>query len=160
MPRSCRLLYPEAQSAAAQVAAMVGTARPKRQKRVRVEQVTRELEEAIRTKATNGLRPVHLVALWARCHERVYGAAPAELTPDAWLYAASAAGKLVRDEFRGDVSAAVEFLRWTWSREKYREERAKREAVDRVSRIGWRLQFAQRYLLTDYRVSLARRGAR
>lgn len=157
MPRNCRLLYPDADDAAAQVAAMVGTKKPRR-RAINVERVRRELERAISAKELGALRPIHLVALWARCHAQVYGAAPAELTRDAWLPAKSAAEKLVREEFDGDVAAAVEFLRWTWTREKQREDRARRVGEDRVSRIGWRLMFAQRYLLTDYRVDLARRG--
>lgn len=155
MARASRLLYPDANDAAAQVAAMVGTKKPRR-KHVDGARVAAELNAMITAKEYAKMRPLHLVALWARCHEQVYGAAPAELAGPIWWAAASAAGKLVRDEFGGDITRAVEFMRWVWNREKAREAKARHDGDDRVSRIGWRLLFAQRYLLTDYRISLAR----
>jgi len=158
MARNCRLLYPE-QDAAAQVAALIGAMKPKRKRGVNVDRVRAELEIFLAADRYETMKPIHLVALWARCHERVYGVVPSELAGDAWLAAASAAGKLVRVEFGGDMGNAVEFLRWTWRREQGREIVARKRKDDRVSRIGWRLQFAQRYLLTDYRLDLARRAA-
>lgn len=101
--------------------------------------------------------PRHLVALYAWCHEQVYGVAPAELVGYAWAGAVSAALALVRNEFRGDVPSAVDFLRWVWARERERESWRRRNRPDGGgSRIGWRLQFG-RAMLTDYRIYLARK---
>ena len=158
MARKCRLLYPE-DDAVQRVAEMVGKMKPRRRRAVNPQKVRAELEEMLLARDFASLRPLHFVSLWARCHESAYGAAPVELAGDVWLAAASAAAKLQRDEFGDDPAAMVEFLRWVWSREKFREKKARHDGDDRVSRIGWRLLFAQRYLLTDYRIHLSRRAA-
>lgn len=93
----------------------------------------------------------HLVGLYVLLHERVYGVEPTEVLGDGWPGAVSAAGKLAR-ELEG-VERAVEFLRWTWMRERAREK--KREPGS-GSRIGWRLQFAARSLVTDWKVDVVR----
>ena len=156
MARPVRLHHPPAPDAATQVAEMVGAMKPRRKRGVNVDRVRAELETMLAADRYDTMKPVHLVALWARCHERVYGVVPAEMVGDAWLAASSSAAKLVRDEFGGDFARAVEFLRWTWRREQGREIAARKRKDERVSRIGWRLQLAQRYLLTDYRLDLAR----
>lgn len=104
--------------------------------------------------------PRHLVALYAKLHEQVYGAAPGELEEGAsFLAASSSAEKLVRASFGGSTREAIEFLRWTWRRERNVVKR-RREDGATGRRIGWRLQFASAALLTDYRVDLAQRSER
>lgn len=125
--------------------------------KTRIAKAKVELEELMGAKDWRSFQPLHLVLLWAKCHESVYGVAPdAEMTAVMWRMAAMHAAKLTVQEFGGDVLEAIEFVRWTWLRERYREAMAKRSGQPRVSRIGWRLQFAQRYLVTDYRVDKAR----
>lgn len=153
-----RLLYPEGDSAALALATMVGSKRKPKRRAVNVAAVRAELETMLARNDYGAMQPTHLVALWVRCHEKVYGVTPAEMNGEAWLGARSAAEKLVRVEFGGDVAAAVEFLRWTWKREQWRETRAAHNGENRVGRIGWRLQFVLRHLLTDYRIDVARRG--
>lgn len=154
---SRRLRYAEHEVAAAKLAAMV-TARPAAKRRVITRaRAAQDLERAIEARDYASLRPTHLVALWARCHGQVYGVEPAELDAAAWRGAAFAAARLVRGEFGGSMEAAVEFLRWTWRREQWREDKAREERNARVGRIGWRLQFVARHLLTDYRLDRARR---
>lgn len=104
-------------------------------------------------------RPTHLVALYTWCHEQVYEVEATEMVGLNWLAAASAAAKMVREEFGGSVLEGVEFLRWTWKREKHREE-WRRENEREGGRITWRAQFQQRYLLTDYRIDRARQPTR
>lgn len=107
----------------------------------------------------DGFAPRHLVALYAKLHESVYGARPEELVDGKSFFAAtSAAEKLVRVDFAGDMDAALDFLRWAWRREQRREPTRREQGGG--SRIGWRFQFAARVLLTDYRVDLGRRGPR
>lgn len=104
------------------------------------------------TKAT----PTVLVALYEWLHEQVYGARPVEIARRAvWKTVAFAAGKLVKNEFRDDVGAVVDFMRWCWDRERTRMARQQPER--RMGRIGWRLQFVTGHLLTDYRISKASR---
>jgi hypothetical protein len=98
--------------------------------------------------------PAQLVGLYALLHEQVYRVPPAELV-DAWKGAVSAARAMLEKEFEGSPVALVEFIRWTWKRERVREQRAIANGGDR-SRLGWVLQFKSRALLTDYRVDLAR----
>lgn len=118
-----------------------------------------ELEALMTARDWSEFKPLHLVLLWAKCHEKVYGVAPdVEMTGAKWKLAAVHAEKLVEHEFGGDVQEAIEFVRWSWLRERHREAMAKRNGQARVSRIGWRLQFAQRYLVTDYRIDKARNG--
>lgn len=104
-------------------------------------------------------KPMHLVALYEWCHEQVYGVAPAEFaTKAAWKPALFAASKLTREEFRGSASATVDFIRWTWAREKSREHARRTGRNESTGRIGWRLQFVTRHLVTDYRIEIARGG--
>lgn len=100
----------------------------------------------------------HLVALYARLHEQVYGSRPGELEEGkSFLAACSSASRLVRESFGGELRGAIEYLRWTWRRERFVE--GKRRANGETGRrIGWRLQFASQSLLTDYRVDLARKS--
>jgi hypothetical protein len=98
--------------------------------------------------------PRHLVGLYALLHRQVYKVPPAELA-DVWKGAVSAARSMLDKEFKGDVSAFVEFIRWTWIRERRSEERAVVDGNER-RRLGWALQFKAKSLLTDYRVDMAR----
>ncbi len=97
-----------------------------------------------------------LVALYIVCHEKVYGVRPAEITSIVFPQAASLARKLHFDEFKGDVHAVVQYVRWAWTRE-IKKERWRRENMpESTTRIGWRIQFTSSYLLTDYRIAQAR----
>lgn len=156
MPRRPR--YLDATEAQAALADFVGTRRPKRPRAARPEKVRAEAAAMIVSNDFAAATPHHLVALYEDCHLRVYGALPGELAGQAWLGAASAAAKLVRDEFEGDVAKAIEFVRWTWWREREREQRSRTRGEVRTFRVGWRLQFQARGLLTDYRVEMLRRG--
>lgn len=103
-----------------------------------------------------GAAPRSLVALYYVCHTEVYGAEPGELRGEQWAMACRSAGALVKTEFGGDLSKAVEYVRWTWRREQWREGR--RSDEQKRWRVTWRQQFAQRNLLSDYRTELARRA--
>ncbi len=94
----------------------------------------------------------HLVGLYVLCHRHVYRVEPEELAKD-WPGACSAARRLVEQEFGGELCRAVAFLRWTWAKEIAAE---KRRDASSSFRIGWRLQFMAKNLLTDYRLHLAR----
>lgn len=109
--------------------------------------------------AFDDARAEHMVGLYALLHTRVYEVGPGELADaKVFLGARSAAGKMLRDEFGGRQLPMVEFIQWVWSRERQRERQ--RRGVDCQYRIGWRLQFQSRVLVTDYRVALAREGRR
>lgn len=99
-------------------------------------------------------QPKHLVALYSLLHEQVYGVAPVELK-DVWKGVVSAAKSMLEKEFNKDAKAFVEFIRWTWRRERNRETKRQAEGSE-GSRIGWVLQFKSRAMLTDYRVDVAR----
>lgn len=99
-------------------------------------------------------KPFHLVALYEWCHEKVYGVRPLELEKQ-WLAAAHAASELAKTDFEGELAEVVEFIRWTWRREQQREAR-RAQSGQSMGRVGWRLQFVTRYLLTDYRIDQKR----
>lgn len=100
--------------------------------------------------------PNHFVALYAKLHEDVYGVAPVEVAGREFFGAQAAAGKLLREEFGGRSEDLIEFMRWTWRRERDGERR--RKASGRASdwRVTWQQQFVSRRLLTDYRIAIAR----
>lgn len=158
MPR--RLLYPgtdDATAAALQVTELVGKMRPRRRNGPSPEKARAEVGVMLADGDFDDARPTHLVALYEWCHEQVYGVKPMELDHgETWKHATFAAAKLVKEQFRGDMKATVEFVRWTWRRERWREGKRREGDTISVGRIGWRLQFVQRHLVTDYRIDLAR----
>lgn len=97
-------------------------------------------------------RPRHFVALYWQLHQHVYKLAPAELRGREWTAACLAAKRMIDVDFQGDLDRFVEFIVWTWRREKYLN--AKDESGTR-RRLGWRLQFSPS-LATDYRLHLQR----
>lgn len=98
------------------------------------------------------LQALQAVGLYIALHEAVYEVQPEELRGEAMLGAISAAGKLMGELGGGGV---VRFLRWTWARERKRQKRDDLEP----RRIGWRLQFVHRGLLTDWKM-MARKAGR
>ena len=87
----------------------------------------------------------HLVGLWAWCHERTYGVAPA-MTGREWTQAGFAAGSLLKSDFDGKAEQMVPFLRWTWAEERRAHEW--RQENGRTSNpLGWRLQFSRRHVV-------------
>lgn len=124
-----------------------------------IEKVVEEVDRMRKENDWSEARVAHLVALYAWCHEKVYGVAPAELAGLTWMAACSAASKLVRDEFKDSIEDAIEYVRWTWRREAGREK-WRNENNAPGGRIGWRLQFQTRLLLTDYRIDMARAAKR
>ena len=107
-----------------------------------------------------GALPRHFVALWASCHERVYGAsAVGELAGMGWRASVKAAASLLRDEFGGEPDEMARFVRWTWVREEGKERWCKGKGYERKKRVGWRQQFGAE-LVTEYRVEQARKGER
>jgi hypothetical protein len=154
-----RLLYAPDETAAMALADLVKAGQPKKRSySVGIAKAREELDDLIAHGEYEKMKPKHLVALWMRCHEKVYGVTPVE-PAKSLVWATNAAKKLVNDEFGGSVVAAVEFMRWTWQREQWRETKAKHDGEVRVGNIGWRIQFVLRYLLTDYRIDRARRRA-
>jgi hypothetical protein len=97
-------------------------------------------------------KPMHLVALYAELHERVYRVAPAELDPKARTLAAVRARKLLDAQFGGDCGKFAEYARWCFNREKGRVEWRAREGREQT-RISWGL-FFNGALITDMRVAL------
>ena len=96
----------------------------------------------------------HFVALFAWLHLMIYETEAIDLLDGkSMLAATSAADKMFRVDFNGEAKRMVEFISWCWARE--------RDAVKKKKngrRLNWRLQFALRHLLVDYRVELMRAG--
>lgn len=91
-----------------------------------------------------------LVGLYAVLHEQVYGVAPDELA-DVWLGAVSTCRRvLTHSPFNGDPEKLVDFLRFTWKRER---NQVLRSAGQDRRRLGWRLQFAPS-LVTDFKCAI------
>lgn len=133
----------------------MGTKRPKR-KASATSLLKTSLIEAEIFRTTNDWSTAkgrHFVALYAWLHAEIYGAEAQDLLDGkSMLAASSAADKMLRVDFEGQAARFVEFIAWCWKREKV----AMKKGVGR--RLSWRLQFALRHLLVDYRVDLMRQG--
>lgn len=129
---------------------------PRRKKGLRsagkqdVDQSLAEVDRMVASKDWSAARPRHFVALYFKMHAHVYGTEPAELRGKTWTAACLMAARLFERELGSDVDRFVNFLAWTWKREK----RAHARGSDDRRRMGWRLQFSPA-LVTDYRVFLA-----
>lgn len=100
-------------------------------------------------------RPGELVLVYAWLHQGTYGCPAGELMGKGFGHACMAAANLARTQFDDDLSALLEFVRWTWAREKDSEEWRRRNGRT-GRRITWALQFRNGGILTDYRVAIAR----
>ena len=141
--------------------ALAAWAKPRRATtRVVVGELQSSLSEAAERMSSgdwDGATAKHFVALWAVCHERVYGvSALRELDGMGWRSAVRAAANVLRAEFGSDAAQMAEYVRWCWVREQGREQWRRENGASR-GRIEWRHQFAYGRLLSDWRVDVARR---
>lgn len=123
-----------------------------------IETAQREMDERAASGNWENARGVHLVALYRWLHQNVYGIEPLELDGAEWARASVVANRFCAEQFGSDFGACVEFMRWAWKREQWKEnQRATRDPNKTIDsfRIGWRYQFSPR-LVTDYRIGLAR----
>ncbi len=159
-----RLKYPtedaaRAAEAADALVAFVGVGKKKSPPRFNQDKARKELREMLTEGEFTQAKSLHFVALYEWAHEQVYGVLPAEFsTKTTWKSAMFAASKLLKDEFAGDPTKMVDYIRWTWKREKSREVARRQGKNPNIGRLGWRLQFVTRHLVTDYRIDLARGG--
>jgi hypothetical protein len=129
----------------------------RRNRKVNFEAAREEADAMRKTNEWSNAAGRHLVALYAWLHREVYGVDAAELvTGDTYVAAVSAANRMLANEFGGKAERAVEFMRWTWKREARAEKKRREQRDEGGRRITWRLQFAARHLLVDYRVDLVR----
>lgn len=107
------------------------------------------------------MRPTHFVELYCLGHLQVYGVEAAELTGsgkaavNARKGAASAAARMLRQEFGDKPIDMVRYFDWTWKREVGREQWAKENQRER-GRLTWQTMIAGRAILTDYRAAKLR----
>jgi hypothetical protein len=154
-----RRRLPEREAAALRLQAQcgVGTTK-KRTPAAGPAAIERSVSAMVAMTSWAGAHPEHLVALWVVGHRSTYQVDPVpELAGKNWLAAKSAARKLVEAEFGGAMEEAAEFVLWSWRREESREQ-WRRKNGGGFGRITWRMQFAARGLLTEYRIAVARKG--
>jgi hypothetical protein len=108
-------------------------------------QLLEQAAEMVRSGDFRRAGPRHMVAVWAWCHEKTYGVAPA-MTAREWQSAGFAAGALLKVDFDGKVEMMVPFLQWTWAEEK-RSHAWRKENGRTSSPLGWRLQFSRRHVV-------------
>lgn len=97
------------------------------------------------------------VGLYAICYRLVYGKLPIDIeTHQEFMFAARLANTSLHVHFNDDPDAFVEFIKWTWEREKRRVLRALEQGYDR-QRVIARYQFSKAYV-EDYRVHLNTRS--
>lgn len=138
-----------------------GTRAPKRRERrlTKLEQGLHDAELRGVTGDWDGAPGSAFVGLYAMMHRLVYGVLPPDLEEDArFTRYAREAFTFVRRHFEGDGTEMAEFMKWTWLREKGREEWAAANGKERGS-IGPGLQFSAA-LLREYRIDEARRRRR
>ena len=150
----------EQRAAATRVAAWVGTKKEKKSKRPptpsTINRWKHEAQERFTSGEWAGAKPVHIVAFYMALHLHVYQIEPEELKGSTYLFAASAAERQLRTDFKNNVEDFIEFMRWVWIREEEREKWRRENGRD-GGRIGWKLMFSPT-LLTDYRLYKARTG--
>jgi hypothetical protein len=94
------------------------------------------------------------VGLYSLCYSLVYGNIPLELFKNGDFNIVSRmANKALHEYFYDDVDEFVEFIKWSWEREKFRDAKALREGYTR-GRMVARYQFSLNYI-EDYRVYLS-----
>ncbi len=156
-PAPTNLIAPPEEKPGAALLDSLGPEKKKRKRRPAdarktLEAATKELDDVLAKR--KAAEPRHLVALYAKMHETVYGVAPEELTrPDEQMAATSAARALVAQCFGGKYDDAIAFMRWVWQEQRRRTAR-RRANGETPFRVGWRLQFASRTLVTDYRAAM------
>jgi len=156
-----KLKYTEAEVAAVQLEewAGVGKKKPTRKRGPDPAKARRELAEMMLSGKYDSATPMHFVALYEWCHERIYGVPLAELAKRAaWSGPVFAAARMLKDDFTGDPTKMVDYVRWAWKREAGREAMRRAGRNANVGRLGWRLLFGP-YVLTDYRIEVARGNA-
>jgi hypothetical protein len=87
----------------------------------------------------SGANESTVLGLFAWLHEQVYGVDPTQELRTVWVYGIQAVGKLIREEFNS-ITEVVEFVRWTWTRERGREK-WRRDNGRPGGRVSWRTQF-------------------
>jgi hypothetical protein len=147
--------------AAASMAAFVGKSKPKPKKsagvrRSRVDAAMERVQQRIEADSWDDADAETFVALFAWLHGEVYGVSPVDEMRTQWRGACSAARKMFADVFDSDPNLMLDFIRWVWNRET-QIEAWRRKNQTHGKRIGWRLQFASRTLITDYQIDLARK---
>lgn len=110
-----------------------------------------ELEEMLKAGQIAKATGRHFVALYADLYCRVYEVPPEDLGSKERVYAAKLANDMLAKDFGGDAEKFADFVGWTWTREKGRED-WRREYGRKGSRISWRVQFSQRSLFAEYQL--------
>lgn len=117
------------------------------------------VREIVAEQRWSEMDPAMLVALYAWMHSEVYGVDPsAELAGKAGLAARGMARRMLEEQFGGDREAAVDFMRWAWTREKRTEEWRRENGRVDGRRLGWRWQFGAGFV-NEYRIALRRQRA-
>ncbi len=157
MPRHLRKVSNGRAEAIARMDAFVGSTPRKRSSGVLRKKHIEEVRGRMKTKDWDGMTSGKLVALYWLCHEKVYGVVPVELDrTTAWETAMKVAGSMMKRHFDEDIERAITFMRWVWTREADREKWRRDNQKD-GQRINWRNQFAQDYLITDWRTAAMRK---
>lgn len=142
------------ESAALQVEQFANVDRKKQNRSLTPKRINKEIEKIskrIENDDWEDFRSGELVALYAWCHNEVYGVMPGELD-GVWKEAKYAAGNMVRREFGNDAVRAVKFFKWLWAREEGRVKWKINKGIQ-ITRISWKAVFVHRYLITDYNVA-------
>jgi hypothetical protein len=100
-------------------------------------------------------KAIHFLAVYIVFHERIYKVFPTDLTPEVRHRARFMVANFLEREFGGDTATFADYMRYSWQREAAIEETTRKEHRDR-GRISWYTMFTNGYLLTNYRVHLAR----
>lgn len=122
----------------------------------KMRQAAADVERMVKENRWEAARPIHLVALYLRCHLQCYGVEAADCGPEERLQACGVAGKMLERDFVNDPPAMVDFMRWVWQRETG-AEKWRRENHRSGRRVTWMLQFSQR-LVVDYKLDWRRTG--
>lgn len=145
------------QEAAQAVHDLVGGPRTKpKRRRASSKKWRKQVREMMETEDWDDAKPQHFVALFVILFTWCYEVEPADMQGQELLAARSSARRLLEKEFAGDPYATLAYMKWTWKREKEREEWRRNKGVHgRI--LKWRDVFMTGKALTEYRIDVARR---
>jgi hypothetical protein len=151
----------EGRKMAADFCAPVSSKRaPKKSKTMGDAAFEKKLEEVgdmLKSGRWNEATPMHFVALYVDLYYRVYGILPEDLGPKERVIAGKMASGMLDRTFGGDRQKMSQFMAWTWTREKEREQ-YRRENNKDGQVIGWAFQFGNK-LISSYRIAEARKAS-
>ena len=132
---------------------------PRQARQSKIDMAITDAELRAQTGEWEGIPSRIFVGLYGLCHRILYGFVPDELkVTREFDKAAKMAARRLRESFDNDAEEMVEFIKWSWERQKSKEAWAINNGKN-VSRLNIFAQFSPS-LVSDYRKAVIDRARR